>query len=149
MILIQYKVDELTEDIPYLDIFSCFLHTKIISFLLRVGSLLCQVCHTIPLVPVCFWRTGRGLVVKTLGIIAGGRIALRLWGRRSLLGSSIWRNALITSNYPDASARRHVLMFPPYKNNMIFIQYKVDELTEDMPYFDLLGESWDCCCSYL
>ena len=29
-----------------------------------------------------------------------------------------WSNSLITDNYPAASERRHVLMIPPYKNNI-------------------------------
>ena len=85
---------------------------------LRVGSLLYRVCDTIRPVPVRYWRTGHGLVVWTLGKIAGGGVAFILWGPRSNVGSSTWSNALITGIYPAVSARRHVLMFPPYKNNI-------------------------------
>ena len=93
-------------------------------FLLRVGLLLCLVCDAIWLVPVRFWRTGPGWVVRTLGIIAGGGVALRLWGPRSKLGSSTWINSLITDNYPAVSAQRHVLMFPPYTiSKMIFLYF--------------------------
>ena len=66
---------------------------------LRVGSLLYRVCDTIRTVPVRFWRTGHGLVVWTLGKLAGGGVALRLWGPRSNVGSSTWSNALITGIY--------------------------------------------------
>ena len=52
-----------------------------------------------------FWWTAHSLVVRTLGIIAGGGVALRLWGLRLLLGSSTWSNSLITGDYPAASAR--------------------------------------------
>ena len=50
-----------------------------------------------------FWWTAHSLVVRTLGIIADGGVALRLWGLRSLLGSSTWSNSLITGDYPAAS----------------------------------------------
>ena len=36
------------------------------------------------------------------------------WGPRWKLSSSTWSNSLITGNYRTASARRHVLIFPPY-----------------------------------
>ena len=48
------------------------------SLLLRAGSLLCRVCGTVWLVPVHFWRTGSGGMVRTLGIIACGGVASRL-----------------------------------------------------------------------
>ena len=51
-------------------------------------------------------------------VIAGGGVALTLWGPRSKPGSSTWSNSHITGNYPDASARRHVLTFPQYKNTI-------------------------------
>ena len=35
---------------------------------------------------------------------------------RSKLGSNTWNNLLITGIWSAASARRYVLMFPPYKN---------------------------------
>ena len=60
---------------------------------------LCRVCDTIQLVPVRFRWTGRGLVVRTLGIIADGGVALRFWGPQSLLGSSTWSNLSLPSNY--------------------------------------------------
>ena len=66
----------------------------------------------------CFWRMGHGREVRTLGIIAGGGVVSRLWGPRSKLPSSIWSNSLITGIYSAVNARRHVLMFPPYKNNI-------------------------------
>ena len=62
-------------------------------------------------------------MVKTLGIIAGGRVALRLWSPGSKVNSSTWCNSLITGNYPAANARKLVLMFPPYKNNTPKINY--------------------------
>ena len=85
------------------------------------GSLLCRVCDTIRLVPVRFWRTGHGRVVRTIGIVADGGFALRPWGPRSKLCSSTWSNSLITDNHPAASARRHALMFPQYKNSNLEI----------------------------
>ena len=98
-------------------------------FLLRGCSLLCLVVpgvwyHTASatlLVPVHFRWIGHGIVVRTLSITAGGRVALRLWGPRLLLGSSTWSNSLKTANYPAASAQRHVLMFPAYNNDNIII----------------------------
>ena len=82
------------------------------SFLLRVvvPGVWCLTASASP------FLTGHGLVVRTLGIIAGGRVALRLWSLRSKLGSSRWSNSLKTDYHPAASARTHVLMFPPYKN---------------------------------
>ena len=74
-----------------------------------------QAIHTIHIVPVHLWRTGHGRVVRTLRIIACGRVALTLWGPRSNLGSSTGHNSLITSDYPAASPRKHVLMLLPYK----------------------------------
>ena len=58
---------------------------------------------------------GHGRVVRTLGIIVGGGVTLRLWAPRSILGSSTWSNSLNTGNHLAASTRRHVLMFLPYK----------------------------------
>ena len=107
------------------DKFSCFLHTKIIPIrqcqwiIVPAQSWLvvCWVWYYMASASL-FLRTGHALVVRPLGIIAGGGVALRLWGPRSLLGSSTWSNSLITGYYPVASARRHVLMFPVYKNNI-------------------------------
>ena len=41
-------------------------------------------------------------------------------GYLSKPGSSTWSNSLIIGNYLDAIAREHVLMLPPYKNNICF-----------------------------
>ena len=46
---------------------------------------------------------------------------LRLWGPRSELGSNTLSNSPITGNHPVVSARRHVLIFPPYKK--IYVLY--------------------------
>ena len=81
------------------------------SFPIRICSLLCRMCDTIRLVPVRFCRTGHGLVVRTLSIIAGGGVALRLWGPRSKSGSSTWSNSLTIGNYAAASARNGVSCF--------------------------------------
>ena len=62
-----------------------------------------------------------------------GGVALRFWGPRSLLGSSTWSNSLITGNCTDASAWKHVLIFPPYKNNMYFLSLdEFDQSTKIM-----------------
>ena len=87
-----------------------------ITHVLHSTALLCRVCVIARLVPVRFWRAGHGLVV-TLGIIAGDGVALWLWGPRSKPSSSTWSNSLKNWYYFAASARKHVLMFPPYKNN--------------------------------
>ena len=58
-------------------------------------SLLCGVRDTIHLVPVRYWRTDHGRVVRTLGIIAGAGVVLKLWGSCSKLASSTWSSKLV------------------------------------------------------
>ena len=53
-----------------------------------------------------------GLMLAPWTLLSG------IWGLHSKLGSSTWSNLLITDIYPAASARRPVLMRPPYKNNI-------------------------------
>ena len=79
------------------------------------------------------------------GIIAGGGVAWRLWGPRSLLGYSIWSNSLITGKYPDASARRDVLMIPTYKNNVFTPVPSVSSPVETRS----CSESARCCARCL
>ena len=55
-------------------------------------------------------RTGHGRVIRMLGVIADGGVALRLWGRRSRLDYNTGNNSLIIGIYPVANARRHVLI---------------------------------------
>ena len=62
-----------------------------------------------------FKRVGHSRVVRTLGTIVVGGVALRLWNPRAKLGCSTCRNSLISNIYPVARARKHVLMFPTYK----------------------------------
>ena len=108
------------------DMFSCFLHIKPISIRQCQWITVPAQSRLVVLPGVWYYMassslflwTGHALEVRPLGIIAGGGVALRLWGPRSLLGSSAWSNSLITGNYPDASARRHVPLFPAYKNNI-------------------------------
>ena len=57
---------------------------------------------------------GHGQVVRTFGIIAGGGVALRLWGPLSRLVFSTWGNLLKTGIYIAASTQRHVRMLPTY-----------------------------------
>ena len=42
---------------------------------------------------------------------------------KSELGSSAWSNSLRTGNCPAASARRHVIMFPPYKKWYLYASW--------------------------
>ena len=90
-----------------------------------------------------FWRTGHGLVVNALCIKAGGGATLRLWDPQSLLGSSTWINSHITGNYPDVSARRHVVMFPPHTNYIYTPVPRVSTPVENRP----CSESSARCCS--
>ena len=89
-------------------LFICVKLTNQLSLVLGVWY------HTVS--PNLFGQVGHGRVVRTLGTIVGGRVALRLWDLCSKLGSSTWSNLLITDIYPAVSAWRHVPMFPPYKN---------------------------------
>ena len=75
----------------------------------RDDLLLFRGCDIILLVLVRFWGTGHGRVARTLGIIAGDGLALRVWGPRSKLTTSTWSNSFITCICP-ASARRQILV---------------------------------------
>ena len=74
-------------------------HAHSIVLLYSVGNkITTTICQgTMRLVPVRFWLTGHGLAVRTLNLIAGGGVAWRLWGPRSLLGFSTLKQ--VTHNW--------------------------------------------------
>ena len=81
----------------------------------------CGQC-VIPLVSIRLWRMGHGRMIRKLATAVGGEACL--WDS-GVLGSlqtyTSWSNSLITCVYPAANARRHVLIFSPYKIILIWL----------------------------
>ena len=95
-----------------------FLLGILIMYLFICNLLYCNVfnvcCRSVganPFLSFLFWRTGHGLLVKTLGITMIGRMCLRFWGLRSKLGSESWSNSLRVGIYLAISTPRFSLSY--------------------------------------
>ena len=63
-----------------------------------------------------FWRMGHSRMVRTLDTTVGGGVTCEVWSPCSNMEFSTRSNSSIIDIYSAASASRHGLMYPPYKN---------------------------------